>query len=254
MFGYYGRKRRWNRYGSYPVRKYRRVNTFSRVSRPGRMSGFWPGTRASFRRVTLKRRIPGLGLIRRTYTIPELKYVDASATTPMDDGGTIYLLNGLQQGAGNQMRIGQRITMRSNHLKYYIVGTGTTGQAMSRIMLVLDMQPNGGLASLADIIEDANINFNIVSGLQMANSARFKVLWDKRYSTVGATGTIQDSFTQYDENFQKLNNEVQYSDTNAGDITDITSGALLLVTMSNKITGADQPNITFYNRVRYHDN
>jgi len=256
MSGYYGWKRRRYGFGSAPMRSYRRTYAVrGRYSRPARLNGFYPGTRSSFRRVTLRRRLPGWGLIRRTYTIPELKYRDESASgVSIDESGISALFNGMEQGAANQRRIGQKIQMRSINFKYWITATGTTVASMVRIMVVLDMQPNGAQATPADVLEDPAVNFNIVSSLQMANSARFRVLWDKRYKIVGTSTIVTSEYLCFDETFQKLNHPVEYSDTSAGDITDIITGALFFLAFSTSATGANQPLITWWGRVRYHDN
>lgn len=247
------------------------------MSRPARVGGFWPGNRSTFRKVTKYRRIPGIGTIRKTYSIPELKYIDNSdAAAAIDESGTITLLNALSLGTGATQRVGMRITMRSLHLKYivtgpvYSVANGANAYNQHvRIMLVLDLQPNGGTLTLGDLIEDATTGIGIVSSLYMANAARFKVLYDKRMMVtpnvvVPGSTTVQQSYAAvinntpskslYDEIYLKLSHEVQYSDSNNGDITDIKTGALFLIAISDNATAAQQPLITSYVRVRYHDN
>lgn len=239
------------------------------MSRPGRASGFWPGTRSSFRRVTKYRRIPGIGTIRRTYTIPELKYKDTSEVgTVIDESGNITLLNALQLGTAATSRVGMRINMRSVHLKYLITGptyatlNGSFAQfAHTRVMIILDLQPNGATPALSDILEDTTAGLGIVSPIYLANGARFKVLYDKRHvvtpnNIVAANNVIQTTalMSIYDEIYLKLSHEVQYSDSNNGDITDIKTGALFLVTLTSNATAGQQPGITSYTRLRFHDN
>lgn len=264
-------------YGFSPMRKYRKTYSLRRMSRPARVGGFWPGNRSTFRKVTKYRRIPGIGTIRKTYSIPELKYIDNSdAAAAIDESGTITLLNALSLGTGATQRVGMRITMRSLHLKYivtgpvYSVANGANAYNQHvRIMLVLDLQPNGATLTLGDLIEDATTGIGIVSSLYMANAARFKVLYDKRMMVtpnvvVPGSTTVQQSYSAvinntpskslYDEIYLKLSHEVQYADSNNGDITDIKTGALFLIAISDNATAAQQPLITSYVRVRYHDN
>jgi len=264
-------------YGFSPMRKYRKTYSLRRMSRPARVSGFWPGNRSSFRKITKYRRIPGLGVIRRTYSIPELKYIDnSSVATAIDESGTLTLLNALALGTAATSRIGMRITMRSLHLKYTITGpvysSFNAANAYShhvRVMLVLDLQPNGQTMALSDLLEDTTTGIGIVSSLYMANSARFKVLYDKRIFVqpnvvIPGSTTVDQSYSAivwtstsksvYDEIYLKLSHEVQYTDSNNGDITDIKTGALFLVAVSDNATAAQQPGITYYVRMRYHDN
>ena len=153
------------------------------VSRPARIGGFWPGTRSTFRRVTGYRRVPGIGTIRRTYTIPEKKYIDQSnVAVAMDETPVLVLLNGLALGTSATTRVGQNICMKSFHLKFTIRGatyattTGNTISIMTRVMVVLDMQPNGTTPAGSDILEDTTAGIGIVSPIYMSNAMRFKVL------------------------------------------------------------------------------
>lgn len=239
------------------------------MSRPGRVGGFWPGTRSSFRRVTKYRRIPGWGTIRRTYTIPELKYIDNSSvgTVTVPSGG-FTLLNALAQGAGPKQRIAQRIMMKSIHLKFTMTGPGygAANAAFAlygfiRVMLVLDMQPNSQTMTLAQLLEDTTTGIGITSSINMDNAARFKVLYDKRFmitpsTIIGASNFVQTTMAgaQYDEVYIKLNHEVFYADTNAGDITDIKTNALFLVLVGSNPDAGEQPGVSFYTRLRYVDN
>lgn len=252
-----------------PVRKYRKTYSLRRMSRPGRTGGFWPGTRSSFRRVTKYRRIPGWGTIKRTYTIPELKYIDnSSAGYVITPAGNFTLLNALLQGAAPKQRIGQKINMRSVHLKMTFTGPGYGAANASfalygfvRAMLVLDLQPNSSTMTLASLLEDTATGIGINSSLNMDNAARFKVLFDKRYMITPSTVIAAANFVQttmmgavYDEVYLKLSHEVFYADTNAGDITDIKTGALFLVTVGGNPDTGEQPGLSFYTRLRYTDN
>ena len=268
-FSIYRGARFYSPFGTSTMRRYRKTYAIRRMSRPGRVGGFWPGTRSTFRRVTKFRRIPGIGTIRRTYTIPELKYIDASTVgTVIDESGNITLLNGLLTGTSATSRVGMRIQMRSVHLKYMINGPVYTNPASTspmaqtvRIMLVLDMQPNGATFALSDLLEDTTPGIGIVSSLYMANAARFKVLYDKRVTVTAAIVTASaaevqfaENKTVYDETYLKLSHEVHYANSNNGDITDMRTGALFLVTLCDTAAALTQPLITSYVRLRYHDN
>jgi len=230
------------------------------------MGGFWPGTRSTFRRVTGYRRTARWGTIKATYTIPEKKYIDQSnIAVAMDETPVVVLLNGLSLGTSATSRVGQNICMKSFHLKFTLRGpantttVGNVASVMTRVMVVLDLQPNGVLASGSDILEDTTPGIGIVSPIYMANAMRFKVLFDRRYEvqnnftpTAGSQFNTINSL-RYDEIFEKMNHYVQYADSNNGDITDIKTGALLLVFMSETAIVGSQPAITHYTRVRYTD-
>ncbi|AUM61921.1 capsid [uncultured virus] len=268
-YSIYRGARFYSPFGTSPFRKYRKTYSLRRMSRPARTGGFWPGTRSSFRRVTKYRRIPGWGTIKKTYTIPELKYIDNSSwgyvTTP---SGSFTLLNALLQGAAPKQRIGQRINMRSIHLKMTMTGPGYGAANAAyalygyiRVMLVLDLQPNSQTMTLANLLEDTATGIGVMSSINMDNAARFKVLFDKRYMLTPSTIIAAANFLQtttngtiYDEVYLKLSHEAYYADTNAGDITDIKTGALFLVTVGSNPDVNEQPGISFFARLRYTDN
>lgn len=267
-YSIYRGARFYSPFSTRPFRKYRKTYSVRRMSRPGRVGGFWPGTRSTFKRITNFRRVPGLGTIKRTYTIPELKYIDHSdIATAVDESGNFTLINGLALGTAATARVGMRINMRSIHLKYIItapvyntINTAFLNRTQVRVMLILDMQPNGATPALSDILEDTTAGIGIVSSLYMANAARFKVLYDKRHA-VQASTVVSNTFVMvptdsqiYDETYMKLSHEVHYADSNNGDITDIKTGALFLVTLSGTASVGQQPAITSYIRMRYHDN
>lgn len=229
------------------------------------MSGFWPGTRATYRRVRGYRRTP-MGLIKSTYTIPEKKYKDSTAyVSSVTESGQIILLNGLLQGTSTSTRVGQKIKMKSVYLKMLAYGptavaTPTIPGVFIRTMIVWDAQPNGATFTLADLLENDAVAVVAVSPLNMANTARFKVLYDQtKFLQTQQAGTAEVAGSPlvafYDQTFQKMDLEVSYANTNNGNIQDIRTGALFLVFIG--FTGNNANNnidVTYYNRIRYYDN
>ncbi|AUM61684.1 capsid [uncultured virus] len=246
------------------MRKYRRVSTIRRMQRPIANFGFFPGTRGSYRRVAGVRRYPNFGTIRRTYTIPEKKFIDVRGVNGVLDETPGYLLiNGLTQGASAITRIGSRIMMKSVHLKYYVKGpelasvTGVTLQNMVRIILAYDLQPNSATPTSSDFFEDATPGLGIVSPMRKEWSSRWKVLWDKRYpivSTYQPSGITPGQNMIYDETFIKLNHAVEYSDSSTGTVADIKTGAVWLIALSDNGTTGNQPVFTYWSRIRFADN
>lgn len=184
----------------------------------------------------------------------------------MDETPIISLMNGLALGTSATSRVGQNICMRSFHFKFTIRGSsyataaGVNPSVMTRVMVFLDMQPNGVTPAGSDVLEDTTAGIGIVSPIYMSNAMRFKVLFDRRYEVQNRfnSGSTQDFYTtntiHFDEVFQKMNHYVQYADSNNGDIQDIKTGALFLLLMSETATAGQQPAITYYFRLRYTDN
>lgn len=254
-----------------PMRKNRRVYSLSRNARPAGVRGFWPGTRGSFRRVTNYRRVPRLGLIRNTYTIPEKKFADSTQiNSVVSNTGGVLLVNGLQQGTGSTTRIGQQVVWRSLHFKFYIDGRSintTTPNANDwttkvRVMLVWDTQPNGLTPTISDVLESAGTGTGIVSSLNKANGARFKILFDRRYTaqhTWYVPGpppaiSLGNPSANYDEVYLKMNHRTDYANTSAGTVADIKTGALFLISLSDTATTDEYPFFSFWLRLRYTDN
>jgi len=247
---------------TYPYRKYRRVYSVSRVARPARISGFYPGTRASFKKIRGFKRTPW-GLIKQTYTVPEKKYNDENGAFSISDTGTIRLLNGLLLGTSATTRVGQKIMMKSVQIRFQITGpdagnTPTLNSVWLRCMIVYDAQPNGQTFTFGDLLEDASTSNVAISPLSMANSSRFKILYNKVHTIQSqlATSVEVPTFSDmWDETYQKLNLETHYSNSNNGDIQDIRTGALFLAMICfTNGAAANQPGVTYYSRIRYYDN
>lgn len=201
------------------------------------------------------------GVIKQTYTIPELKYIDRTATGGVAGTGTLSLLNGLTQGTGNTNRIGRQVMMKSIHIKFEVAGSPFSATPVSpmstvRAMIVYDCQPNGATPAVSDILETATIGFQTVSGTALRYSQRFKVLYDKRWKLNNQlTATSTTTYSEiYDEKYIKINLGTTYADTSTGTITDIDTGALFLLLTSDAGVAADNPVLLFYSRVRYTDN
>lgn len=252
-------------YGTNSMRRYRRVYSVRRVSRPTRTGGFWPGSRSSYRRVTGYRRTPRLGLIKQTYTIPEKKFNDVTnIVANVDETPTFQLLNGLLQGATSDTRIGKKTVVRSLHLKFFIRGpqfATIAGQIYTntvRCMIVIDTQPNGILATSGDLLENASPGTGIVSPLAKQYTLRWKVLFDRRYTVQSGfvgSGLVIPSISQvYDEVYLKLNHDIEYADTSTGLIGDLRKNAIYFVYFCDNNVTAQQPTMIYYNRIRFNDN
>ncbi|CAF4696889.1 unnamed protein product, partial [Rotaria socialis] len=89
----------------------------------------------------------------------EIKYCDIAAS---DDnfnlvGGTPWvLLNGVVQGAGNNQRIGNKISMKALRMKGQIINLATALQTYGRLLVIYDKQPNGALPTYATVMQTRN--------------------------------------------------------------------------------------------------
>jgi hypothetical protein len=201
------------------------------------------------------------GVIKSTYTVPELKYKDVSAAGTVTAAGAFILTNGLNLGTSAVTRVGRQIMMKSFHIKLVMAGapfssTPTSPSSLIRVMVVFDAQPNGTAPATSDLLEDASSGVGIVSSTALKYSGRFKILWDKRWVLVNSltATTTADLTEQYDEKYMKINLKTIYANTNNGDITDIETGALWIFLTTESGTTANQPVLQYYFRIRYVDN
>ncbi len=151
--------------------------------------------RAVVRRRLAKRRRRGPLFPRRgtRLALGELKFHDLD----IDDaviatGGNIAQdsCNIIAQGTTESTRIGRKCTIRSIHWRYdiFVPPTATLGNADDtiRVILYLDKQTNGAVATVTGILESNDYqSFN-----NLANKSRFRTLMDRTYNVFshGAAG------------------------------------------------------------------
>lgn len=170
-------------------------------------------------------------------------------------------INVPQTGTSNYQRVGSKIKIKNFTLDldvYNILPTGTNPptnndinnvNSSARLVIVTDTNPNGAYPAIADIFQDYDTTGAIAltgetwAGLNINNSKRFRVLFDKRL----------------DFDFQKLGEHVhifknmQNMDTsfkaNNGDIRDITTGGIYILFFGDASVGWAK----FKSRIRYFD-
>lgn len=188
------------------------------------------------------------------YPRPEVKSYDISlgtlaAPVSITSAGTVTTLNAIPQGVGTNQRIGQQVATKSVYYQIvFNVGATPAPNAM-RHMLLWDRQHNlGGGPSIADIFSATGTVPILTSPLNLQNRERFVVLSDDRF-TLSPNGDQ----IRYCAEFRKINQITTYHNDAALDL-DPTTGALILVMISDEATAANQP--TFYGtwRTRFIDN
>lgn len=205
---------------------------------------------------------------------PELKFVDfelvdqtagATAGELVSNGTTNNFLL-IPEGNGPSQRSGRKITVRSIHSRWNINHNNATTPVPSnffRIVFVVDTQCNGADASpnasntgvftnMAAATTDAQAFFNLLNG------KRFKILYDKFYSTghTGAGLAATDTFAgkgfrgKFNYTFKK-GLEIEYdSSVTTGATGSIRTNNLFAIFFSG---AADVHTISMVTRVRYTD-
>lgn len=156
-------------------------------------------------------------------------------------------LNNLTQGATVAQRIGNKVVMKSIHLKLSMVA-GAAVQACVRFMMVYDRQPNGAFPLIADILTDQPAGVATpYGGLNIANKSRFNV--------------IRDHFLTFDPAQSQVHNiniyakgrwEAEYGST-AGTIADLRTGAMYLICFTTFLAGGNVQMSNGSARIRFFD-
>lgn len=183
----------------------------------------------------------------------ELKVVEnALAQAATTNTGTLVLYNGVAQGSDFTNRIGRKVIVKSIHFKWALTPATVTDSIgdIVRCMLVWDMQNNSATPAVTDILTTADI----LSGVNLNNRDRFKVLYDKRVVMNPASYTANvitggNPVTTYREKYIKCNYETIFSGTGATSGS-IATGALYLMFIDLNTTAST---ITHYARVRFSD-
>lgn len=156
-------------------------------------------------------------------------------------------LNCIQQGATVAQRIGNKVMIKSLHLKVSMISAAAV-QACVRFMIVYDRQPNGAFPAIADILTDQPAAVATpYGGLNIANKSRFQV--------------IRDSFLTFDPAQSQVHNVNIYAKgrwesefgTNAGNIGDFRTGSVLLVAFTTFLGGGNVQISNGSCRCRFYD-
>lgn len=179
----------------------------------------------------------------------ENKYLDFFATaTNIINTGTVVLLNGIDEGSDPTQRIGRSIRMKSLLLRTRTItsdNAAVIAQVM-RYMVVLDKQPNGVLANADEILNDISDNLAVpLTPLLPANFKRFRVIRD--FNVVMNKEGRNLVVTKH---FIRMNIKPRYG-TGGATITDIATGALLLVVLSDDSVATNAPVSSVYTRLRF---
>lgn len=213
--------------------------------------------RATKRRKTAPRRQATMAIYGRKTGISEVKSFDGaptgaalplSAAVAGGEPGAAFAgithVNCVPQGATVANRIGNKIMMKSIHLK----GTISAAAAVlsnARVMLIYDKQPNGAFPTFADIITDQPGGVSgFYSSLNIANKSRFSVIRDQFFNFDPAQ-SLQHTINWY----CKGRWETEYG-ANGGTVADFRTGAIFLVALYT-VAVVNMSNLSV--RTRYFD-
>lgn len=203
-----------------------------------------PRFRKKFR-VRRKRRVRRSGLVRQLRAVglaPELKFHEVTNSgTAVPDTGVIATINSIGQGDGDNDRDGAKIRIKSMYGKYLFQIHASATSTQIRHMIVIDRSPDGTAPTLAEILNDATIDDNLVSALNPDNITRFRIIRDRLY-------TLDDSNRQavMPKFYMKCNYEIQFNSTTGDDVNQ----DIFQIFISNEDTNT--PTVTSHLRLRFY--
>lgn len=188
-------------------------------------------------------RRPGLGV--------ESGYLDiAAADYGLDTNGTVTLLNLVPIGTSVSQRVGKKIIMKGLQCRGHSYNQATATFSNNSIIIIYDHQPGTALPAVTDIL---------VSATSLAlnndnNSRRFRMLKRDDFILSGVPGTAVGvgpaKLSTFYLDLKQL--PVVYRSTAAGDVTDIETGALYLLTIgNNSAAGTTDATARLAFRLRY---
>lgn len=190
-----------------------------------------------------------------------------TADYPCYTTASIALLALPRVGADFNARVGRKVTLKS----FYIRGSVQTVQStatgtvytmpaqMVRMICFCDLQPNGALPLVTDLLNEATPQ----SQLNLNNRDRFTIYTDKEFSldpasfynsTNGNYAASQNNQIKLIKKFKSINLEMIFNAGSTGNITDITSGALYMLWIGSAPSAAAGAVAKVSTRVRYNDN
>lgn len=173
----------------------------------------------------------------------ELHQVDVVANfVNVTNASVIHFVNPIAVGTDRVDRTGDQASMRNLEVRFDIrVGTN---DSILRMIIFADRQTNGAVPALADVISDDT--FPTTSPLNIDNKRRFKILSDRCYRS-SATGGFNVTCHR---KFHKLMHKQRF-DGGSGAITDVVSGAVHCMSVSDQAGGANSPSLLIYTRCTF---
>lgn len=172
----------------------------------------------------------------------ERKYTDIVSSVNVSSTATLTLLNGLFVGDTSTSRDGQTVRFVSLVADFYTEMSNAAFASNVRILIFMDRQANAAAPAVLDVLLTSSAN----AMMNLDNMYRFKVIKDYKFclSSTGACCNRRRMFIP-------LSFNTRYDVSSNGDITDIRTGSLYVLFVSDEPTNTP---MCFYSiRLRYYD-
>jgi len=155
------------------------------------------------------------------------------------------LLNGVAQGPGSTQRIGNKITLKNLLFRFVINGSDVNvNGVLYRVVIFSDRKPAGAAPAATDVFQTDSF----LSPLAKKSVGRFAILHDE---VITHDINIFKSMRKFYIPLTRVQ-KGDYSRANAGDVSDISKGALYIWVATYNANSADET-YTYHSRVTFTD-
>lgn len=156
--------------------------------------------------------------------------------------GVINSISSVPQGDGASSRDGNKIRVKSIYGKFaYSTINANTNM---RMLIIQDNSPDGTPPTFGEVLDDPSPPNAITSALNIANTARFKVILDKRFYVTQTAGQRPIYNMQF---YRKCNIPIAFQGSGADSES---NSELFLMQISD--AAIDGPLVTSYLRLRFY--
>jgi hypothetical protein len=189
--------------------------------------------------LALARQVKGMVNVEyKKHTVQQTTQAIPYAITPVP-------LTIIARGDTDETRDGGKLRIKWYTFNYLLTRDPSSFDTVVRILIILDTQTNQALFSGTDLFQDATIADNLISGLNLDNAGRFRLLYDRTHVLKADHQVIVRKV------YKKCDLPIQY-DATTGAIADQTKNSLALCVFSNQSTHI--PTISYQFRARFIDN
>lgn len=184
--------------------------------------------------------------LRRLIHEPEEKNLDVDQSVTPSTTGVLTLTSGISQGTDIGNRVGDSIKVtRISWMGRAALSPVVTTFSTLRLLLFRDMEIQGAVPALADILETGTGTVSVRSPINFINRKRFSVLWDQII--------VLDPNTHYSEVLRGelvVNKTVRYRGT-GNTVAAAAEGTIYWLLVSDEATNA--PTVAIYTQLQFVD-
>ncbi len=179
---------------------------------------------------------------------PERKFLDTIPQpfpTPINNVGSVFLMNGIAEGTSQRERIGLQFLSLSLLMKYRLTNVGVL-PTITRVALILFKQPAGVALTLNQVWNQNGTDLAPNAPRSLPHAFKYRILWTRVHRMDPLTiPVVSRTF------MKKFRIKTRFAAATGG-VADIVTGSLWFIAISDQpAAAATQPELIFANRVRF---